>query len=90
MEVPFWKLLAVTCVVALSHPLLDAMTDGGLGVALLWPFSNERFFAPWTPIPVSPIGARMLSRRGLYVLAVEAACSSPLFLWAAWPRHRRP
>src|SRR5438045_2935035 len=25
--------------VALTHPLLDALTDGGLGVALLWPFS---------------------------------------------------
>jgi inner membrane protein len=76
----FW-LLAV--VVALSHPLLDSMTDGGLGVALFWPFSNERFFAPWRPIPVAPIGAGMLSTRGLHVLAVEASgacrCSSMPF-----------
>src|SRR5262245_15441197 len=43
-------------VVVASHGLLDAMTDGGLGCALLWPFSNERMFAPWRPLPVAPIG----------------------------------
>ncbi len=46
----FWRVAIVICLVAVSHPLLDAMTDGGLGVALLWPFSNARFFAPWRPI----------------------------------------
>ncbi len=40
---------------AVSHPLLDALTNGGRGVALLWPFNNHRFFAPWRPIKVSPI-----------------------------------
>jgi len=43
-----WLLCAA---VAISHGLLDALTDGGLGIALLWPFSNARYFAPWTPIP---------------------------------------
>lgn len=38
-----------------SHGLLDAFTDGGLGIALLSPFDNERYFFPWTPIKVSPI-----------------------------------
>lgn len=56
----------------LSHPLLDALTDGGLGVALAWPFSAERFFFSWRPIEVSPIGARFFSARGLEVLASEA------------------
>ena len=37
------------------HILMDAMTNGGLGVALLAPFSNARFFLPWTPIEVSAI-----------------------------------
>jgi inner membrane protein len=55
-----------------SHTLLDALTNGGLGVALLAPFSNERFFFPWTPIQVSPIGARFFSARGLGVLVSEA------------------
>jgi len=38
--------LFVACSV-LSHPLLDMLTNGGLGVALLWPWSEQRFFAPW-------------------------------------------
>jgi inner membrane protein len=82
----FWPLAFVATVVSVSHPLLDALTDGGLGVALLWPFSNARFFAPWRPIPVAPIGARMLSSRGLHVLLIEALWSSPLLIWSLWPR----
>lgn len=59
-------------VCAASHPLLDAMTSGGgLGVALFAPFSNERYFLPWRPIAVSPIGPRFFSARGLAVLASE-------------------
>jgi len=75
--------------VAASHGLLDTMTDGGLGVALFWPFSNSRFFAPWRPIPVAPIGLGMLSQRGLGVLAFELVFFSPLFLFAFWPRGRK-
>jgi inner membrane protein len=40
----------------LSHGLLDAMTNGGRGVAFFSPFSNRRFFFPWRPIEVSSIG----------------------------------
>lgn len=55
-----------------SHGLLDAFTTGGLGVALLWPFSDERFFAPIRMIRVSPIGvAPIFSTRGLIVLGSE-------------------
>jgi inner membrane protein len=49
-----------------SHGLLDAMTDGGLGVAFFAPFDNHRYFLPWTPIRVSPIGiGRFFTSRGL-------------------------
>jgi inner membrane protein len=71
-----------------SHGLLDALTDGGLGAALLWPFSNERFFAPVRPLPVAPIGAGMLSPRGLYVVAVEFIAFLPFWAYALWPRRR--
>ena len=54
-----------------SHGLLDAMTDGGLGVAFFAPFDNARFFFPWQPIAVSPIGARFFSARGMSVIASE-------------------
>lgn len=55
-----------------SHGVLDAFTDGGLGVAFLAPFSGERFFFPVQPIAVSPIGLRrFLTGRGLEVLRSE-------------------
>jgi hypothetical protein len=52
-------------------------------------FSNARFFATWRPIPVSPIGARMLSSRGLHVLLIETLWSSPLLVWSLWPRRAK-
>lgn len=39
-----------------SHSILDGMTTGGLGVAFLSPFDTTRYFLPWRPIAVSPIG----------------------------------
>ena len=66
--------------VACSHGLLDTLTDGGLGIALLWPFSDERFFAPLQPIPVAPIGPAFFSARGLWCLFVEAAITAPIWL----------
>jgi len=72
-----------------SHGLLDALTDGGLGCALLWPFSDERFFAPWRPLPVAPIGRRFWSDAGLRVVATELAWFAPLFVYALWPRRER-
>lgn len=60
-----------------SHGLLDAMTDGGLGVAFFSPFDTTRYFLPWRPILVSPIGVtRFFSTRGLAVLHGEI-----LWIW---------
>lgn len=57
---------------AASHGLLDAMTDGGLGVGLLMPFENSRYFLPWEPIPVSPIGVtNFFTAYGWEVLRTE-------------------
>jgi len=63
--------------VTLSHGLLDAMTNGGRGIAFFSPFSNHRYFFPWRPIQVSPIGVGFFSPRGLRVLASES-----LWIWA--------
>jgi len=60
----------------MSHGILDAFTDGGLGVAFFSPLSNERYFFPWTPIRVSPLGAGFFSARGLETLRSEA-----LWVW---------
>ncbi|MFT3735123.1 MAG: metal-dependent hydrolase [Rhodocyclaceae bacterium] len=63
---------AFTFLSAVSHPLLDMLTNGGLGVALYWPWSDERVFASWRGIEVSPIGvSRIFSERGLNVLLSE-------------------
>jgi inner membrane protein len=71
-----------------THGPLDTLTNGGLGCALFWPFSNGRWFAPWTPIPVAPIGMHMLSLRGLLVALVELVMFSPLLIYATFPRRR--
>lgn len=57
-----------------SHGALDAFTNGGLGVAFLWPWSGERFWAPdaLRVVEASPISVgRFLSARGLTVLGSE-------------------
>jgi inner membrane protein len=55
-----------------SHGILDAFTNGGLGIALLSPFDHSRYFFPWTPIMVSPIGLKaFLSKWGLMVMKSE-------------------
>ncbi|MEO9805287.1 MAG: metal-dependent hydrolase [Reichenbachiella sp.] len=62
-----------------SHALLDAMTNGGLGVALFSPWDDTRYFLPWRPIAVSPIGVeRFFSEWGLKVLRSEV-------LWIGLP-----
>jgi inner membrane protein len=79
---------------AASHGLLDTFTDGGHGIALLWPFSGERYFAPLQVIRVSPIGVTgIFSRRGVAVLASELfwvwlPCALVGLGLAAWRRYR--
>jgi inner membrane protein len=54
-----------------SHGLFDMFTNGGLGIGLLWPYSEQRFFMPWQVIEVSPIGTHFFSPRALPVLMSE-------------------
>ena len=71
-----------------SHGLLDTLTDGGLGVALLWPFSDARYFAPWRPIPVAPIGRGLFGAAGLNLMLYECVLFLPLFVIGLWPRAK--
>ena len=76
-RIPAARVFVFVSLAAASHGLLDTLTDGGHGVALLWPWSEARFFAPVRPIEVSPIGVgRFLSARGAAVLASET-----LWVW---------
>jgi inner membrane protein len=62
-----------------SHGIVDMATNGGHGIALLWPFSDQRLFWPWQPIEVAPLGiAAFFSQWGLEVLASE-------FVWLWLP-----
>ena len=79
--------------VTFTHPLLDMLTNGGFGVALLAPFSNQRFFLPWRPIEVSPIGTAFFSERGSAVVANEALwifLPSISIVIASWLIRRAP
>ncbi len=62
-----------------SHAFLDAMTNGGLGVAITWPFDNHRYFLPFRPIEVSPVSIKaFFSEWGIRVIRSE-------FLWVFLP-----
>jgi inner membrane protein len=83
------KFFLVLFLVTASHGVLDAFTNGGLGIALLSPFSNERFFFPWRPLEVAPIGIRsFFSAWGVKIMISEV-----LWVWlpllAAWVIVRR-
>lgn len=61
----------------LSHSVFDALTNGGLGVAIFWPFDHSRYFFPFHPVQVSPIGVMgFLSFRGVVVVLSEI-----LWIW---------
>ena len=55
-----------------SHGVLDALTDGGLGVAFFSPFDTSRYFFAARPVAVSPIGiGTFFSEDAVHVLASE-------------------
>jgi inner membrane protein len=70
-------LFAYLLLATASHGVLDAMTNGGLGVAFFSPFDNTRYFLPWRPILVSPVAlTRFFSPRGYAILRSEL-----LWIW---------
>ena len=75
----WFRYFSIFFLVWMSHGLLDALTNGGSGVAFLFPFSSDRFFLPWTPIQVSPMRIRsFFGPRGWSVLKSE-------FVWIWLP-----
>ncbi len=69
---------------AITHPLLDALTDGGSGVMLLFPFSEDRWFFPWRPIRVSPLSIpRFFSRAGYILRSEMPFCMAAVAIGAA-------
>ena len=54
-----------------SHGVLDALTNGGPGIAFFAPFDETRYFFPWRPIPVSPLASNFFSEWGWRVFRAE-------------------
>jgi len=68
----WWRLTALGFAATLSHGVLDALTNGGLGVGFFIPVSAERFFLPWRPLLVSPLSpGSFFSASGARILANE-------------------
>ena len=62
---------------AASHGILDALTNGGLGVAFFSPFDTTRYFFTQQPLEVSPIGIQaFFSNRGIKIILNEM-----LYIW---------
>lgn len=75
---------------AISHGLLDAVTDGGMGVAFFAPWSGERYHFPWRILRVSPLGMRVFSSWGLAALVTELyRIWVPAVLIVVWFRGAR-
>jgi inner membrane protein len=60
----WWRRWMYLTAVMASHGVLDACTNGGSGIAFLWPLATDRYFFPWRPLEVSPIGWDFLSHHG--------------------------
>jgi inner membrane protein len=66
------KAFAFVAFCGVSHPLLDMFTNGTHGVALWWPWSDERLVMPWHRIEASPLAFnRIASARTWVVLQSE-------------------
>lgn len=83
---PLRKCLLCALLAAVSHPLLDALTTGGRGIAFFWPLGDHRYFFPWRPIPVAPLGRALFTWRGIDLMAREFAGFLPLAVYAWFPR----
>ena len=89
----WWALLTFFFLITASHGFLDAFTDGGLGIAFFAPFDNTRYFMPWHPLEVSPIGIRgvfssyfvdVLRSELLWVCLPTIVITAPVIVWRLW------
>ena len=67
----WWKSYSLLSIIAISHSVLDALTNGGHGIAFFAPFDNTRYFFPWRPLQVSPMGISFFGPKGLKVVLSE-------------------
>jgi len=83
-----WLCLTIA---AVSHGILDALTSGGVGVALFMPFSETRWACLWQPGKVAPLPlGREHTWHFLHSLWTELFwIGFPALVLAAWSRLAR-
>jgi inner membrane protein len=75
----WWILAGLAFLATISHGVLDAFTDAGLGVGFLIPFDDTRYFAPWRPLATSPLSiSAFFDGPAIRILANE-------FVWVGIP-----
>jgi inner membrane protein len=75
-----------------SHGMLDMMTNGGHGIAILWPLSDQRYFFDCRPIRVAPLALSRFPPRAAAIVKTEllwiwlpaAVVASGLRAWRHW------
>jgi inner membrane protein len=92
LGVRFAPLALFFAIITATHGALDALTNGGPGVAFLAPFDDTRYVFPWRPIPVSPLAQNFFSARGWRVFEAELSLiwlPAAILAVAGWLRGRR-
>lgn len=77
LKTSFGKAFIFLLVATSSHGVLDAFTDGGIGIALFWPWSENRYFSQFRPIRVAPIGISNFFLHG----GIRVFLSELLWVW---------
>jgi inner membrane protein len=72
----WWSLWGFFFPVMASHGILDAFTNGGMGIAFFAPFDNRRYFFAWRPVQVAVIGGPIL-----HPWNVRAFFSEIVWIW---------
>ena len=75
----WWQLFGLLLIASASHGILDAFTNGGLGIGFFIPFDNTRYFFPWRPLVVPPLEIEaLLNGPAIPILISE-------FIWVGVP-----
>jgi inner membrane protein len=82
------KVYFTVVLIMTSHLVLDYFTDGGAGIQLFWPFSEERFISPVSLFPAVHHSRGLFHISHFRFITFELGYSAVLFggLWA-WKRR---
>ena len=81
LRVSFRRAFFFLFIAAASHPVLDALTIGGQGVALLWPWSVTRFLFPFHLVEIPPIDVSHVSPPVVFYWISRRVCLEFARIW---------